>query len=179
MEKLLLFLNNLGGYIQLFNVRSTQTREEENKFISNNAKLFEEFIKTFDEETQTGMYEGKRISYQQFEDKRFAENALIAMEILANNTISYSQMTNATAIFDVAADMGAITQAGIDEARVDIALDDVGNTVIDEAIGQVGSDFMKYSPDEEARITETMELNPGASREQVIEFLEKNNWGNN
>ena len=172
------FLNNLGGYIQLFNVPgSTQTREEENKFISNNAKLFETFIKTFDEETQTGMYNGKMISYQEFEDKRFAENALIAMEILADNKVSYEQMTNATAIFDVAANAGAITRAGIDEARVDIDLDNISNNVIDEAIGQVGSDFMKYTPDEEARIQAVLEINPGISRQDAIEFLENNNWG--
>mgnify|MGYP003109818165 CR=1 FL=1 len=168
-----LFIKQLGQYIQLFNVPgSTQSREQEGEFLVKNVKAFKNFFSSLNPETGLGRYGKEELTYEQFQDKIFADNAIEAVTFLANRKISYSEMTG-TDLIEAGLRTGMITSEGVRIAGLE---DEVITTIgeppgddLDAAVSAVGDDFMKtYNENQEEIIRRYMEANPGMTRKQAI-----------
>ena len=169
-----LFIKQLGQYIQLFNVPgSTQSREQEGEFLVKNVKAFKNFFSSLNPETGLGRYNKEELTYEQFQDKIFADNAIEAVTFLANRTISYSELTG-NDIIAAGLQTGMITEEGLRIAGIE---NDVVTKIgeppgddLDAAISAVGDDFMKkYNENQEEIIRRYMEANPDMTREENID----------
>ena len=173
-----LFIKQLGQYIQLFNVPgSTQSREQEGEFLVKNVKAFKNFFSSLNPETGLGRYGKEELTYEQFQDKIFADNAIEAVTFLANRKISYSEMTG-TDLIEAGLRTGMITSEGVRiaglEDEVITAIGESPGDPLDAAVSAVGDDFMKtYNENQEEIIRRYMDANPGMTRQESIDAANK------